>query len=192
MTKQPFVKHIVFSSMITAIAIMVIVAFCVTMFGRYAPPNENNTFLISGTVTEVYHAVPKGEVVVSLLNGEKLKLVYPMGIQNLYSTIGYDIEELADLLEGKVIQCRRTEHRPWAVEIYVDDIKIDNTELTTQQMVVTRVAIVIVGAIGLALCVGGDVAYLKAKYQAYRKLKRKQDQKAKRASKLMKKTNNSP
>ncbi len=188
MTKQAFTNRIIFSSILTAIAIVLIVAFSVTMFGRYAPPNEKNTISTSGTVSEVYHAVPKGEVVVSLSNGEKLKLVYPMGIQNLYSTIGYDIDELADLLEGQVIQCRRMEHLPWAVEITVGDTKLDNIKLTAQQMVVTRVAIVIVGAIMLALCVGGEAVYLKAKYQAYRKIKRKQERKAKRALKLMEKS----
>ena len=180
MTKQTFRKHIVFSSILTVIAIVVIVGFCAIMFKRYSPPSENNTSLINGTVTEVYHAVPKGEIVVAMSNGDLLKLVYPMGIRNLYSTIGYDVVQLADLLEGEIIECRRMDHLPWAVEIYVGDTKIDNNKLTTQQVVVTRVAIVILGLIMIAFPISGDVIYLKSKYKCYLKEKKKQERKAKR------------
>jgi len=70
------------------------------MFKRYSPPNKNNTHLISRTVTEVYRTVPTSEVVIAMSNGNSLKLVYPGGIDDLYSAIGYDLEQHADLLEG--------------------------------------------------------------------------------------------
>ena len=155
------------------------------MLKKHSPPNENNTVLTNGTVCDVYHAVPKGEVVISISNGELLKLVYPLGIQNLYSTIGYDVDELADLLVGKVIQCRRMNDLPWAVEIDVDDTKIDNTKLTSLQVILTRVGIIILGLILIAFPICGDVAYLKSKYKCYLKVKKKQERKAERELKLI-------
>lgn len=191
MHKQTFRKQIVFSSILTAIAIVAIVVFCACMFKRYSPPNENNTSTMSDTVTEVYYTAP-GErvVVIALLDKEPLKLVFPYTLNNLYSTIGYDIDELANLLEGKDIEYRRMNDLPWAIEIYVGDTKIDNTKLTTQQMYFTRVGIVIIGLIMLAFAVCGDIVYLKSRYRIYQKVKRKQNKKAKRELKLMAKETN--
>lgn len=179
MTKQTYIKHIVVSFVLTAIAIVAIVFFSIAMFKKYPLPNENNTSLTAGIVTDVYHAVPKGEIVVLMSNGELLKLVYPLGIQNLYSTIGYDVDKLADSLEGKSIQCRRMKSLPWAVEIYLDNTKIDNTKLTTHQMYLTRAGIITVGLIALAFIICGDVVYLKSKYHSYQKAERKRNKKAK-------------
>lgn len=125
MHKQNYRKQILFSSILVAIAIVAIVVFGACMFKRYSPPNESNTSVMSGTVTEVYYTAP-GErvVVISMSDGDKLKLVSPYTLGNLYSTIGYDIEELADLLEGKDIEYRRMNDLPWAVEISVGDIKL--------------------------------------------------------------------
>ena len=141
------------------------------MFVRYSPPNENNTFWISGRVTEVYHALPKGVVVVAMSNGEVLQLVYPTGIWELQSAIGCDVDQLANLLEGEEIRCRRMKQLSWAVEIEAGDTIVDNSELTTQQMVVTREAIVVFGMILLAICIGCEVTYLHTKYRCYLKMK---------------------
>ena len=191
MHKQTFRKQIVFSSILTAIAIVPIVVFCACMIKRYSPPNENNTSTMSDTVTEVYYTAP-GErvVVIALLDKEPLKLVSPYTLNNLYSTIGYDIDELANLLEGKDIEYRRMNDLPWAIEIYVGDTKIDNTKLTTQQMYFTRVGIVIVGLIMLAFAVCGDIVYLKSRHHTYQKAERKRIKRAKRDSKLKVKETN--
>jgi hypothetical protein len=177
---EVFKRQVVISSIITVMVIAVIICFCVAMFQKYSPPNEENTFTISGTVTEVYHAVPRGEVVIAMSNGDLLKLVYPWGIRNLYTTIGYDVEQLADLLEGKDIVCRRMNHLPWAVEICLGDIRINNHNLTSDQMVVTRVSIVVLGLPMFALVICGDVMYLQPKYKSYLQEKRKLARKAKR------------
>jgi hypothetical protein len=66
------------------------------------------------------------------------------------------------------------------VEIYVGDTKIDNTELTTKQMLVTRGGAVVLGLMILSFVVAGDVEYLKSKYQCYRKAQKKQKRKTKR------------
>ncbi len=185
MHKQNFRKHLFLSSILVAIAIVAIVVFCVCMFKRYSPPNESNTAVMSDTVTEVYYTAP-GErvVVIALLDKDPLKLVSPYTLNNLYSSISYDIDELANLLEGKDIKYRRMNDLPWAVEIYVGDTKIDNTKLVTHQMNLTRVGIVIVGLILLAFVICGDVMYLKAKFKRYLKVKKKQDRKAKRKLKF--------
>lgn len=182
--KQTFRKQLVLSSILTAIAIVAIVVFCVCMFKRYSPPNENNTAIMSDTVTEVYYTAPRGLVVISLAEADPVKLVSPYTLNNLYSTIGYDIDELANLLEGKHIEYRRMNDLPWAVEIFVDNTKIDNTKLTTNQMHLTRVGIIIVGLIMLAFAVCGDIVYLKSRHHTYQKAERKRVKKSKRELKL--------
>lgn len=177
MTKESFRKHIVISSVLTTIAIAIIIGFCVIMFVRYSLPSKDNTSIISGTVIEVYHGVPSGGVFVEMSNGEVLKFVYPWGIQNLYSIIGYDTTQLAALLEGKHVECLRMNRLPWAVEIYVDDIIINNSKLTAEQIIVTRISIVITGMIMLAFPIVGDVLYLKAKYKCYVKAEKKRTRK---------------
>lgn len=179
MTKESFRKHIVIASVITIITAIVITGFCIIMFQEYALPNENNTSVISGTVTDVYYTRRSG-VVVDVSNGDSLRLVYPRSIHELYSAIGYDVDGLADLLEGKTIECRRMNRVPWALEIYVDDIKIDNNKLTTDQIGFTQKGIVILGLLMLTFLIGGDIIYLKAKHQYYIKAKRKQERKARR------------
>lgn len=146
---------------------------------------------MSGSVTEVYWTAPGGRVVViSLSDGEPLKLASPYALGNLYSTIGYDIEELAGLLEGKDITYRRMNDLPWAVEIYVGNTKIDNAKLTTHQIYVTWVAIIFVGLSMLFLVVLGDVEYLKSKHHHFQKAERKQVKKEKRKRKLMARKSN--
>lgn len=180
MTKQTFKTKIILSTIVTAIVIALIAAFSVLMFQRYSLPTDRNTFLITGTVNEVYFTATKGEtMIVEMSNRERVQLVYP-NRRALYSAIGYDIEELADLLEGKTIQCRRMNDLPWAVEIVSGDIEIDNYELTAQQIKLTRVGIAILGLIVLAISVGCDISYLKVKYACYEKEKRKQFKKEKR------------
>ena len=58
--------------------------------------------------------------------------------------------------------------------------RIQNTEFTTKQMETTWVGIVVVGLIGFALAISGDVVYLISKYKCYRKAIKKQERKAKR------------
>ncbi len=150
------------------------------MFNRYSFPNEENTSVISGTVTEVYHSVPKGDVVVAMSKGDSLRLVYPWGIRDLYSTLGYDIIQLSDLLEGKNIDCVGMNTLPWAVKIYVDDIIIDNSKLTSDEIFVTRVGIVIMGLIMLVFLIGGDILYLEQKYKRFVKAEKKRMRKINR------------
>ena len=180
MPRKFFRRQLVVSSLLTVIAVVAIVVFCIAMFNKYTLPNENNTSLVAGTVTDVYYGTPRGGVTVVMSNGDSLRFVYPTGAWELYSAIGYDLGELVDLLEGKSIEYRRMDRLPWVVEIYADDIKIDNTELTTKQMEATWVGIVVVGLIGVALVIGGDVVYLTSKYKFYRKAIKKQERKAKR------------
>lgn len=187
MTKENFRKHIVISSILTILAVTVITGFCIIMFHKYARPNENNTSVINDTVTDVYYKMPKGEVVVVVSNGESLQLVYPWSIHDLYSTIGYDVDELADLLEGNIIECRRMNRVPWALEIYIGDIKIDNSKLTIDQIVFTQGSIVILGLLMLAFPIVGYIYYFKAKYKYYMKAKKKQERKEKRELKKVQK-----
>ncbi len=186
MTKQAFRNSVIFSSILTVIVIMAIVFFVIAMFKKYAPPSENNTSIMRGTVSEVYYTVP-GErvVVISLSNGEVIKLIPGYTHKNLFSTIGYDIEELANLLEGKTIEYRRMNELPWAVEIYVGDITIDNSKLTTHQIYFSRLGIVIIGLLAFTLAICADVTYLNSKYHSFQNAERKRIKKAKRQLKLI-------
>ena len=180
MEKDAFRKCIVISSVLSLAALVVILGFCAVMFHWYELPNEHNTFLVSGTVTEVYYTSPRGGIIIAFENEEELELVYPWGIQNLYSSIGYDDLQLADLLEGEKVTCRRMDHVPWAVEIHVGDTVIDNSELTGHQMVATRVGIVILGLLMVAFLIAGVATYLKEQYKHCLKTKKKQARKEKR------------
>jgi hypothetical protein len=189
--KQTFRKQIVFSSILTAIAVVAIVVFCVCMFKRYSPPTVNNTSVISGTVTEVYYGGSHyRDIEIAISNDKPLILVAPYSVSHLCDTIGYDVDQLAQLLEGKTIEYRRMNGLPWIVEINVGDTKIDNNKLSIQQMVVTRVAIVIPGLLMLVISISCYVVYLKAKYKRYLKAKKKQERKEKRKLKLMAKESN--
>ena len=104
MTKKDFTRRIVISSILTAIAIALIITFCVLMFVKYSYPSEENTSMASDTVADVYYAVGADVVIVEMSEGEKFQLVYPNFQSELYSTIGYDLDELCDLLKGKEIR----------------------------------------------------------------------------------------
>ena len=183
MTKKDFIRQIIISSILTAIAIALIITFCVLMFVKYSYPSEENTSMASDTVADVYYASGKKVVIVEMSNGDEFQLVYPNFPRELYSTIGYDLDELCQLIKGKEIRYLQMDHLPWIVEIYIDDIVIDNNVLTAKQMSVTRIAIIIIGLIMLAFPISGDVVYVKSKYKQYKKAEKKRTKKAQRNSK---------
>ena len=183
MTKKDFIRRIIISSILTAIAIALIITFCVLMFVEYSYPSEENTSMASDTVADVYYAVGADVVIVEMSEGKKFQLVYPNFQSELYSTIGYDFDELYNLLKGKEIEYRRMNKLPWITEMYVDDIVIDNNILTVKQINATRIGIVILGVIMLAFPISGDVVYVKSKYKQYKKAEKKRTRKARRSSK---------
>lgn len=180
MTKKDFIRRIVISSILTAIAIALILTFCISMFNRYSKPSVRNTSIESGTVADVYYAVGIDVIIVEMSNGDEFQLVYPNFQSELYSTIGYDLDELCELLEGEKIEYRRMSELPWIVEIYVDGLVINNNELTEKQIVATRIGIVIVGIIMLAFPIYGDIAYTRKQYKQYKKAEKKRARKANR------------
>ncbi len=184
MTKNDFIRRIIISSIVTAIAIALISTFCVFSFIQYTNPNEENTSISSGAVADVYHGGKHKGIIVEMSNGDQLQLVYPSYYSSeLYSAIGYDLDDLCELLEGEETEYRRMDRLPWVVEIYVDDIVIDNNVLTVKQIIVSRIAIVILGAIMLAFPIAGEIAYIKSKYKLYKKAKKKRERKARRSLK---------
>lgn len=183
MTKKDFIRQIIISSILTAIAIALIITFCVLMFAKYSYPSEENTSMASDTVADVYYASGKKVVIVEMSNGDEFQLVYPNFPRELYSTIGYDLDELCHLLKGKEIRYLQMDRLPWIVEIYIDDIVIDNNVLTAKQMSVTRIAIIMIGLIMLAFPICGDVAYIKKQYKCYKKSEKKRLRKDRRNSK---------
>ena len=182
MTKQDFIKRVIISSVIAAVAVLIIFGFCIAMFARYSVPNEDNTHVVSGTVTEVYYGVGVDSTIIEMSNGDSLTLVCPWFERELYASIGYDIDELAYLLEGNDIECLRMNELPWAVKIYIDDITINNIKLTEDEIFVARIAIVIIGLIALAFPIIGEFLYINSKYKCYKKAKKKQNRKLKRNS----------
>ena len=183
MAKSEFGKHIIVSSLLTVLAIVVIISFCVIMFDKYSKPSEENTSISSGTVADVYYA--SGIVIVEMSDGEQFQLVYPWLPKDLYDAIGYNLDQFAELLEGQKVEYRKMDNLPWVVEIYINDIVIDNNKMTSEQSGTTYVGIVIMGLIMLAFPICGDVAYIKAKQKIYRKVEKKRVRSAKRkANKL--------
>ena len=180
MTKSEFGKHIIVSSLLTVVAIAVIISFCVIMFDKYSKPSEENTSISSGTVADVYYASGKDVVIVEMSDGEQFQLVCPWLPKDLYDAIGYDLDQLAEILEGENVEYRKMDKLPWVVEIYIDDIVIDNNKMTSEAIDTTYVGIVIIDLIMLAFPICGDVAYIKAKQKIYRKAEKKRVRSAKR------------
>ena len=183
MTKSDFRKHIIISSLLATIVIAGIIAFCVMMFDKYQKPNQENTSIEIGTVSDVYYASGKDVVIVEMSNEEKYQLVCPWSPKDLYNSIGYDLDQLAELLEGQTVEYRKMDKLPWIVEIHINDVVIDNNEMTCEQIDTTYVGIVIVGLIMLAFPICGEIAYIKAKCKIYKKAEKKRIKKAKRNEK---------
>ena len=150
------------------------------MFAKYSYPSEENTSIASDTVADVYYASGKNVVIIEMSNRDQFQLVCPNFQRELYSTIGYDLDELCELLEGEKIEYRRMSKLPWIVEIYINETVIDNNVLTFKQMTVTRIAIVIIGLIMLAFPIAGEVLYIKEKHKIYKKEEKKRARKARR------------
>ena len=170
MTKSEFRKHIIISSLLATIVIAGIIAFCVIIFDKYSKPSEENTSIEIGTVADVYYATGKNVVIVEMSNEEKFQLVCPWFQKDLYNSIGYDLDQLVELLEGKTVEYRKMDKLPWVVEIYIDDIVIDNNKMTCEEMDTTYVGIVIVGLIMLTFPICGEIAYIKAKHKGISKI----------------------
>lgn len=177
MTKSEFKKHIIVSSLLTVVAIAVIISFCVIMFDKYSKPSEDNTSVSSGTVADVYYASGKDVIIVEMSDGEQFQLVCPWLPKDLYNAIGYDLNQLAELLEGQKVEYRKMDKLPWVVEIYINDIVIDNNKMTSEEIDTTYVGIVIIGLIMLAFPVCGEVAYIN---KIYKKAEKKRVRSAKR------------
>ena len=180
MTKSKFRKHIIISSLLAIVVIAGIIAFCVAMFDKYSKPNEDNTSMEFGTVADVYYTTGTKDIVLEMSDGEQLHLVYPWFPKDLYEAIGYDLDQLVELLEGQKVEYRKMDKLPWVVEIYINDIVIDNNKMTSEEIDTTYVAIVIIGLIMLAFPVCGEVAYIKAKHKIYKKAEKKRVRSAKR------------
>ena len=185
MTKTGFIKRIVISSAAIAAAAAIMIVFGIWIFGEYAPPSENNTSVKSGTVTDVYlwrpsRSFTSHRVKVELSNGDSLQLACSWGLRQLYSAIGYDLAQLADLLEGQVVEYRRMDRLPWVVEIDIGDTKIDNSKLTAENVFFSRAALVILEGILFSCLIIGYVTYLKDVRRAYTRAEKKRARKAQR------------
>ena len=174
MTKVSFLRHAIISITVTVLLIaFAIVFFSVFTYYKYPMPNEENTTVKSGTVKEVYYMVGRDTVGVELSDGNVLIFVYPFFAREFYSHIGYNLDELCDLLEGKSIEYRQMNTTDWVLEIYVDDAVIDNVKLTEEQLIATWVGAVIISILMLALIICFEYLYLHPKYKSYRQYERK-------------------
>ncbi len=187
LSKTEFRRCIVISSIIALIFLIAALIFCVAMFDRYSMPNDDSTYMSKGTVADVYFAVGSNSVWIEMVDSERLQLVYPWFARELYTTIGYDLNELSELLEGKSIKFRRMKEVPWIVEIYVDDIVIDNNKLTCEQTTATHACIVIIGIMTIIVVAIIYIWYLKDKYTLFKRAEKKRVKKLKRSLKLSEK-----
>lgn len=150
-----------------------IIVFCVVMFDMYAKPSDENTSMERGTVADVYYSSGIKEVVIEMSDGEQFQLVCPWLPKDLYSEIGYDIDRLDKLLTGQNIKYRKMDKMPWIVEIYINNMVIDNNKMTCEEIITTRMGIVILGFIMLVIPVCIEVGYIKSKYKIYKKAEKK-------------------
>ena len=181
MTKADFQKHIILSSLLTAAVVAIIIWLCAAMFDKYEQPNEETTSLEHGMVADVsYSAVGTHGVVIEMATGEELKLVTPWSSKKLYASIGYNLDQLAELLEGQTIEYRKMNKLPWIVEIRIGNIVIDISESTSKEIVITHICIIILGLMMLAIPISIETSYLQSKYRLYRKSEKKRIRKAKR------------
>lgn len=166
--------------MLTAIVIAVIISFCVIMFDQYSKPSEDNTSISSGVVADVYYASGRDLVIVEMSDGEQFQLVYTWRPTVLYNAIGYNIDQLAEILEGKNVEYCKMDKLPWVVEIYSDDIVINNNKMTSKKINEAHAGIVLIGIIMLAFSICVEVEYINAKQKIYRKAENKRARSAKR------------
>ena len=112
MTKSNFRKHIIISCFIAAIVLVAIILFCIIMFDKYSKPTEENTSIEIGTVADVYYATGTKDIVLEMSDGKQLHLVYPWRAKDLYKAIGYDLDQLVELLEGENVKYRKMDKLP--------------------------------------------------------------------------------
>ena len=174
MTKQEFLRHAIISITLTVIISAIVIAFFAVFTPyKYPIPNEDNTYYKTGTVEGVYFYTPRHIVAIELTDGTALAFVYPWFVHQFYSHIGYNFDELSALLEGKTIECRAMNTCPWLLEVYVDDIVIDNIELTEKQIIATWIGAGIITILCISLIVCFEILYLRPKYKLYQKEERK-------------------
>ena len=174
MTKSEFRKHIIVASLIALVSMVGITLFSVYMFDMYSFPTMENTSVASRTISEVYvGGGKKPSVILETSNGEQLVLVCPYFLKDLYEDIGYNLDQLAELLEGKNVEYRIMDKLSWVLEIYVDDVVIDNNNLTRDEIVTTQVGIVILAILMIVILVCVEIAYLQPKYKLYQQYERK-------------------
>ena len=174
MTKSEFRKHIIVASLIALVSMVVITLFSVYMFDMYSFPTMENTSVASGTISEVYiGGGKKATVILETSDGEQLVLVCPYFLKDLYEDIGYNLDQLAELLEGKNVEYRIMDKLSWVLEIYVDDVVIDNNNLTRDEIITTLVGIVILAILMIVILVCVEIIYLQPKYKLYQQYERK-------------------
>ena len=171
MTKKAFALRTAISITIAVTAIALYLLFAYTQWLKYSSPDESNTTVFSGTITDVYYGVPHGGVTVVFADGEKLRFAYATRSRELYEHLGYSLDELVELLEGEEVVCTRMTRLSWIVEIRLGDITLSNEALTVEQIKVTRWSILILAPIWVAICAVADVSYIRIVHERYAKAK---------------------
>ena len=143
------------------IVIVLVICLCTAQFNRYTPPSNDNTSIISVTVSDVYYSLNKKSVVIRTSNGDEYQLVSPTSSNGLYDEIGYNLEELGDMIKGKKVELLVLDELPWVVEINVDGVVINNSVLTIKQSNVTKVSIIILGVLMVMFPIGLTLIYSK-------------------------------
>ena len=171
MTKKAFAVRTAISITIAVTAIALYLLSAYTQWLKYSSPDESNTTVFSGTITDVYYGAPRGGVTVVFADGEKLRFAYATRSRELYEHLGYSLDELVELLEGEEVVCTRMTRLSWIVEIRLGDITLSNEALTVEQIKVTRWSILILAPIWVAICAVADVSYIRIVHERYAKAK---------------------
>ena len=156
-----FGKGSVAPILLCLIVIVLIICLCTAQFNRYTPPSNDNTSIISVTVSDVYYSLNKKSVVIRTSNGDEYQLVSPTSSNEMYDEIGYNLEELGVLIKEKKVELLVLDELPWVVEINVDGVVINNSVLTIKQSNVTKVSIIILGVLMVMFPIGLTLIYSK-------------------------------
>ncbi len=181
LTRREFRLRLGIALSMALIALTAIAWLGMAMLHQYELPSKENTYSFRCRITEIEYTSGHKTIPIVTAEGEKLEFVYPWGKSDFFNSIGYDWEELVDLLEGQEVTVCRMERLPWIVSLTVGDITLDNLELTRTECQETHLAIGMIGLLLLAIVIVCLVEYwhtIWKKYQKGEKNRRRRERRA--------------
>ncbi len=182
LTHQGFRYRLGIAFSIALIALAATLWFCMAMLHQYELPSAENTYSFRCRITEIEYTSGHGTIRLVTAEGEKLEFVYPWRKSDFFEAIGYDWEELVDLLEGQEVTVCRMERQPWIISLTVGDITLDNLELTRAECQETHLGIGMIGLLLLAIVTVSLVEYWRSIWKLYQRGEKNRRRRERRAA----------